>query len=450
MNLNAQDQAVLLLTAVLGKEDPSRAQPLSTQEWARFARWLHRNRLEPAALLKGERAELLADWTDRTVTLPRLQELLERGGALGFALEKWQRAGLWIMTRADPRYPKRLKRHLKQSAPPVLFGCGNPQLLNGGGVAVVGSRKATPDNLAFAENLGQRAAQQGYAIVSGGARGVDQSAMEGALQRDGAVAGVLANSLLRAATEARYRPFLLSGALVLVSPFHPEAGFNVGHAMARNRYIYCLADAGVVVCSEAGKGGTWHGALEVLKARWVPLWVQRTEEVRSGNAALAQRGAQWLPEAFKALDFLRQAASPAAREILAPDLFAPAPPEEALASAVAETGRAAEVSRGATPVAQPRQEDARRAAPRSVIPEALDLYGLFLYRFAELTADDALKNAQVADALDIDNKQSLIWLKRGVADGEIEALQKPVRYRRAHKQETQIASLRGNAEPEPR
>ena len=442
MNLNAQDQAVLLLTAVLGKEEPSRAQPLSTQEWARFAHWLHRNRLEPAALLKGERAQLLADWTDRTVTLPRLQELLERGGALGFALEKWQRAGLWIMTRADPRYPKRFKRHLKQSAPPVLFGCGNPQLLNGGGLAVVGSRKATPENLAFAENFGQRAAQQGYAIVSGGAQGVDQSAMQGALQRDGAVVGILANGLLRAATEARYRPFLLSGALALVSPFNPEAGFNVGHAMARNRYIYCLADAGVVVCSEVDRGGTWRGALEVLKARWVPLWVQRTEEHRAGNAALAQRGAQWLPEAFEALDFLRQAAPPAAGETLEPDLFALAPSEDPPSAAVAEANRPAATSRDAPSAIPPRQEDLQGATTDAALPENLDLYGLFLYRFSELTADDALKHTQVAKKLGIDNKQSRVWLQRGVEEGEIEELQKPVRYRWAHKKETRIALFR--------
>jgi predicted Rossmann fold nucleotide-binding protein DprA/Smf involved in DNA uptake len=58
----------------------------------------------------------------------------------------------------------------------------------------------------------------------------------------------------------------MSGDLVLITPFNPEAGFNVGHAMARNRYIYCLADAAVVVSSAAGKGGTWSGALEDIEA----------------------------------------------------------------------------------------------------------------------------------------------------------------------------------------
>jgi hypothetical protein len=61
--------------------------------------------------------------------------------------------------------------------------------------------------------------------------------------------------------------------LVLVSPFNPEAGFDVGNAMARNKYIYCLSDAAIVVATSKGSGGTWSGATENLKRNWAPLWV---------------------------------------------------------------------------------------------------------------------------------------------------------------------------------
>ena len=57
----------------------------------------------------------------------------------------------------------------------------------------------------------------------------------------GAVIGVMADSLLKAATSAKWRRGLMDGHVVLVSPFYPEAGFNAGNAMARNKYIYCLA-----------------------------------------------------------------------------------------------------------------------------------------------------------------------------------------------------------------
>ena len=53
--------------------------------------------------------------------------------------------------------------------------------------------------------------------------------------------------------------------------------------MARNRYIYCLADTAIVISSTADKGGTWTGAIENLKAAWVPLWVKKTETQKSGT-----------------------------------------------------------------------------------------------------------------------------------------------------------------------
>src|SRR5258705_13236241 len=160
MNLTPQAQAVMLLTVPFGKSDSARAKPLSNSEWARFAIWLKDHGLEPAYLLKGDLQSLLAGWMDRSVSVARIQTLLGRGAALGLALEKWQRAGLWILTRSDPDYPERLKRHLRSESPAVLFGCGDKSLLNRGGIAVVGSRDASEEDLAFTEKLGKCAAMQ--------------------------------------------------------------------------------------------------------------------------------------------------------------------------------------------------------------------------------------------------------------------------------------------------
>lgn len=295
MPLTPQVQAILLLTASLGKADPGNARPLSDSEWARFAIWLKDHGLAPASLLQNGWRGVIAGWTDPAVTLVRLEALLSRGAALGLALEKWQRAGLWVLTRADADYPERLKKRLRTKAPAALFGCGNRGLLNAGGIAVVGSRQAGDDDLRFAEDLGRQAAEQGKTLVSGGARGVDQSAMLGALESQGTAVGVLADSLLRSATSAKYRKYLVSNDLALVTPFNPEARFHVGSAMSRNKYIYCLADAGVAVCSTPERGGTWNGAVENLRAAWVPLWVRSSDSPGSGNPKLVERGARWLP-----------------------------------------------------------------------------------------------------------------------------------------------------------
>ena len=92
------------------------------------------------------------------------------------------------------------------------------------------------------------------AIISGGARGTDQAAMSGALEAGGRSVGVLANGLERAALNRGNRNFLLDGRLVLVSPYDPAARFLAAHAMQRNKLIYALSDAAVVVNSAEGVG----------------------------------------------------------------------------------------------------------------------------------------------------------------------------------------------------
>src|SRR5699024_4696331 len=99
-------------------------------------------------------------WRDPQIRAERIRQLLERGHALALAMEKWQRAGLWVLTRSDAEYPRLLKRRLKNGCPPVLYGCGNPALLDHGGLAVVGSRDVSDSDVLFARRIGARAASE--------------------------------------------------------------------------------------------------------------------------------------------------------------------------------------------------------------------------------------------------------------------------------------------------
>jgi len=292
MNLSPTAQATLLLTSYFSKARNEAVKPLTNKEWGRFALWLKENAVTPADLITSESKALLSGWYDKRVSVERLQQLLNRGHSLALAIEKWQRAGLWVVTRSDPEYPRRLKQYLKTDSPPVLFGCGNKALLNAGGLAVIGSRNASESDLKFTEQVGAKAAGERIAIVSGGARGVDEAAMLGAINSGGPVVGVMADSLLRAATSAKWRKGLMDGDTVLVSSFYPEAGFSAGNAMARNKYIYCLADSSLVVHS-GKKGGTLNGAEENLKKGWIPLWVKPTEDKSAANASLVVKGGCW-------------------------------------------------------------------------------------------------------------------------------------------------------------
>lgn len=65
--------------------------------------------------------------------------------------------------------------------PRIIYGIGNPGALQPG-VAVIGSRKASPYGLSCAELFSARIAQRGITIISGGALGCDQCAHRMALE----------------------------------------------------------------------------------------------------------------------------------------------------------------------------------------------------------------------------------------------------------------------------
>jgi predicted Rossmann fold nucleotide-binding protein DprA/Smf involved in DNA uptake len=429
MNISGQTQAVLLLTAYFSKPIKGDPRPLSPTEWGRFALWLKEKETLPEALMGNEPGSLLSSWNDKTITLDRIRFLLGRGSALALALEKWQRAGLWVLTRSDAEYPHRLKKLLKTDSPPVLFGCGNRNLLNKGGLAVVGSRNAAEADLQFATSLGKDAAAQGYSIVSGGARGIDEAAMQGSLAHEGTTIGVLADSLLRAATSAKYRKFLMANNLVLISPFNPEAGFDVGNAMSRNKYIYCLADAAVVVSSTKNKGGTWNGAVENLRQGWVPLWVKTTSESSSGNAELVRQGAKWLPEELLDLAEMIKAAEQTSEQKVGINQQKAAP----LASAQMSLS---EIKENPPVMCEPPSSDkfirnTETAEQVSVVvapPEPMSFYGLFLHRFQELTVRTPVTLDEMLNQLDVCKSQINEWLKRALDEGHVKKLNKPVRY----------------------
>ncbi len=441
MHLTPQAQAVMLLTVSFGKSESLDGKPFSNSEWAKFAIWLKDHGLEPAVLLRGDLDSLLAGWVDRTVSIARIRALLGRGAALGLALEKWQRAGLWVLTRSDQEYPERLKRRLRSESPAVLFGCGNKALLNTGGIAVVGSRNADEEDLAYTERLGAEAAAQGYSLVSGGARGVDQSAMLGALARQGTAVGVLADSLLRSATSSKYRRHIMSGDLALISSFNPEAGFNVGNAMSRNRYIYCLSDAAVVISSTREKGGTWNGAIEDIRAGWVPLWVKPSNDRDSGNRELAQRGANWFPEDMTSLSKLFEETHSAPSQTLRNKLPLLARDDERKA------GSENEKKTEASSITESRPSEpsiSATAIPDVSVPESsasvnVDFYILFLARLLHLTSAAPMTVDDIAARLELEKTQVNTWLKRAEGERKISKLTKPVRYQMIIKEQTQAA-----------
>jgi predicted Rossmann fold nucleotide-binding protein DprA/Smf involved in DNA uptake len=271
--------------------------PFTLSEWNQLEGRIQRSVLQRPAALQGRTAEEIA----RELGLPgedveRILRLLERSGGLGLQLEGLFSRGMWVVARLDEQYPARLRNVLKHQAPTVLFGAGDIELLKRPGVAVVGSRSIDEAGAAFAREVGSKTAAAKLAVVSGGARGTDRLAMEGALAADGVAVGALADSLEATIRKSDVRDFLLEGRLALLTPYAPTAGFSVGAAMGRNKVIYGLAKFAVVVSSDFQSGGTWAGAVEALKGRWCPVFVRDDASVPKGNRELLKLGGVALPQ----------------------------------------------------------------------------------------------------------------------------------------------------------
>lgn len=303
--LSLNTQAILLLTAPLLLSQNSVSSDLLTNaDYKKLVRHLLDRGKQPADLLSPDANQLLDD-CNPIIDKPRMERLLARGFLLGQVVEYWKERSIWVVSRADENYPSRLKSQLKENAPPIIYGCGNMGLLETGGLAVVGSRSVNDDLIEYSKGIGRLAARSNITLVSGGAKGVDISAMQGSLEEGGNACGFLSDSLEKAALTRTNREPLMNNQLVLITANDPRANFTVGFAMQRNKYIYALADASLVVNSDLEKGGTWAGAQEQLdKFHMVPVYVRSTGEKSLGIDALIKKGATHWPNPITPSDLI--------------------------------------------------------------------------------------------------------------------------------------------------
>ncbi len=296
MTLSADSLTLMLLFSKLELDDDS-PKPLTLREWNPLAHILQASDLRPGELLGWDGAELQAHLALSKEQAERMAYLLSRKNELSDSLNRLESVGIRPLTRADADYPQRYRQRLKDFAPPILYYAGEKALLGQPGIAVVGSRHLDPPGQECAKFVGNACGVSGQVLYSGGAKGVDTISMESALEARGAAVAILADNLAKVVRG--YVPALKRGDLCLMTPYNPNAGFSVGAAMGRNRLIYSLADYAIVVASNAETGGTWAGATEALKNRWVPVFVLEHGEMPKGNNLLLQRGAISFPHPFK-------------------------------------------------------------------------------------------------------------------------------------------------------
>lgn len=147
---------------------------------------------EEGLLEAGEGALRASGWKERAI-----QAFLEARGQ-GRHLEeadRVRRLGGRAIFFGEPGYPARLEGI--PSPPAVLFLQGRLPEEETPALAVVGSRRCTPEGRKLAWEYGAFAGRQAMAVVSGLARGIDAAAMEGCLHAGGCAVGVLGSGLDR-------------------------------------------------------------------------------------------------------------------------------------------------------------------------------------------------------------------------------------------------------------
>ena len=469
--LSPDTQAMLLLCASFGQKRTVEPKPLTLREYNDLASWLQDNDLTPKDLLDSTVQNKIPQLVINKLEPHRILALLERGVMLSLAVEQWTNQGLWILGRGDAEYPKRLKQKLRYQAPAILYGVGNKKLLSQGGLAIVGSRDLDDAGLEYTQKLAQTCAQQEIQVISGGARGVDQASMLETLETGGTVVGVMADSLSKAAVAKKYRTGIKKGRLTLISTYDPNAGFNVGNAMGRNKYIYALADYSLVINSNVNKGGTWAGATEALeKIRDVPVLVRIEENVPNGNHELIKKGAIPFPKppwnlslkellAENTSEFINKQKSkiiieqPSLLDNISDSqsVFKSKSKESSLAIAPLELSTIKDnkvevksIFSGQNGQRNPvnNQHQEHLSDQKTQIKyEPQDIYQavlpLILQQLKQPKDDKSL-----AESLEVQIGQMRAWLKRAVAEGKVKKNKKPVTYEVNHKKRREAHSLK--------
>jgi len=244
-----------------------------------------------------------------------LDECLERLGLRGAASAARWRAdagralahtatlGYHAVWPAHPAYPALLRTIV--DPPLLLWVRGDPALLEGPAVALIGSRLASAAGREVAFQLAADLAAAGVVVASGFARGIDAAAHRGALTtgRSLAVLGCGLDQPYPSDHGPLGRELAASGALI--SEFPPGAPPLAHHFPLRNRTLSGLCRAVVVVQAAKRSGSLITARLALEQGREV---MAVPGDVRTGtNAgghALIRDGARLVERASDILEEL--------------------------------------------------------------------------------------------------------------------------------------------------
>ena len=216
-----------------------------------------------------------------------------------------QRLDMGILGMDDPGYPDSLRNI--QSPPALLFYRGNLNCLMGKCIAVVGSRKASPQGVDVTVRICRELSDAGVTIISGLAMGIDAAAHEGCLEGESPTAAVLGCGI-----DVDYpldnldlKERIVKRDGVLLSEYPPGLRASKQVFLVRNRIISGLGKALLMMESgiQSGSMLTVQHALDQGKEVYAYPGIPGTEWAE-GAHQLLREGANYFTGALDILEDL--------------------------------------------------------------------------------------------------------------------------------------------------
>ncbi|MBM3832326.1 MAG: DNA-protecting protein DprA [Verrucomicrobia bacterium] len=197
-----------------------------------------------------------------------------------------------ILIQGDEAYPELLRQIY--DPPIVLYVKGKLTPKDKNAVALVGSRMTTHYGVEVARKLAYQLAYVGVTVVSGGARGIDTAAHQGALSAKGrtvAVLGTGINIVFPSENADLFERITASGAVVTQFPFNRAADKQT--FPIRNRIVAGMTLGTVVVEANLTSGALITSGMAVDYGRQVFAVPGRIDSPRSkGCHELIKKGAK--------------------------------------------------------------------------------------------------------------------------------------------------------------
>lgn len=274
INYNENQKATFYLCAEVTNFS---TRPLTIIEWNLLVKSLHDAKKEPKdifTLTPSEIVHLLAKCTENQrksisnkIAQRKNQTLISK------ELEDLTNREIKIVFRNE--FPKKIQKIQNQMLPPFFYYVGDLQMFEKNTLGIVGSREAELSAINQVKEIVQEALPD-TVIVSGGARGIDDTAVMTALELGGQAILYPTDGIGRIIKMKKYRDYVLNGQLTVLSHRAVEAGFLASYAMQRNRYIHTSSDKVIIASSaisnEKKKSGTWEGVVENHKHQWTPMY----------------------------------------------------------------------------------------------------------------------------------------------------------------------------------